>query len=64
MLSLPGIHLPPGSTEKEKHTIPVKQRLPVYIRYFTCEGKDGKILFYDDIYGEDKDLQEKFFAGK
>lgn len=49
---------------KEKHTIPVRQRLPVYIRYFTCEGKNGKILFYDDIYGEDKVLQEKFFAGK
>jgi murein L,D-transpeptidase YcbB/YkuD len=49
---------------KEKHTIPVKQRLPVYIRYFTCEGKGGKILFYDDIYGEDKMLREKFLAGK
>jgi murein L,D-transpeptidase YcbB/YkuD len=49
---------------KEKHTIPVKKRLPVYIRYFTCEGKDGKLLFYDDIYGEDKALRERFFAVK
>lgn len=49
---------------KEKHTIPVKKRLPLYIRYFTCEGKDGQLLFYDDIYGEDKTLRERFFAGK
>ena len=49
---------------KEKHSIPVRKKLPVYIRYFTCEGKDGKVVFYDDIYGEDKVLQEKFFAGK
>ncbi len=49
---------------KEKHHVPVKKRLPLYIRYFTSEGKDGKIAFYDDIYGEDKFLQEKYFAGK
>lgn len=49
---------------KEKHRIPVRNRLPVYIRYFTSEAKDGKIVFYDDIYGEDKLLQERYFAGK
>ena len=49
---------------KEKHTIPVRKRLPVYIRYLTCEGKDGKLVFYDDIYGEDKALRERSFAGK
>jgi L,D-transpeptidase YcbB len=48
---------------KEKHSIAVKNRLPVYIRYFTCEGKeDGSISFFDDIYGEDKWLREKYFA--
>lgn len=49
---------------KEKHIIPVKKRLPVYIRYFTCEGQNGKLLFYDDIYGDDKAIREKYFAGK
>jgi len=49
---------------KEKHTIPVRKRLPVYIRYFTCEGENGKLLFYDDIYGYDQALREKFFAEK
>jgi murein L,D-transpeptidase YcbB/YkuD len=51
-------------SRKEKHTIPVKKRLPLYLRYFTCEGRDGRVEFYDDIYGEDKLLREKFFAGK
>jgi len=51
-------------THKEKHRIDVKHRVPIYIRYFSCEGKDGKIRFYDDIYGEDKVLREKYFADK
>ncbi|HEV8505161.1 MAG TPA: L,D-transpeptidase family protein, partial [Chitinophagaceae bacterium] len=45
--------------KKEKHFIPVKFRIPLFIRYFTCEGKDGKIVFYDDIYDEDNRLKEK-----
>jgi murein L,D-transpeptidase YcbB/YkuD len=49
-------------TQKEKHFIPVKSKIPLFIRYFTCEGKDGKIVFYDDIYNEDHFLAEKYFA--
>ncbi|MBS1511456.1 MAG: L,D-transpeptidase family protein [Bacteroidetes bacterium] len=49
---------------KESHRIYVKNKIPVYIRYFGCDGKDGKIRFYDDIYGEDKILREKYFADK
>jgi murein L,D-transpeptidase YcbB/YkuD len=50
--------------KKEKHFIPVKFRIPLFIRYFTCEGKDGKIVFYDDVYDEDRKLKERYFAGK
>lgn len=49
---------------KEKHTIPVGKRLPVFIRYFTCEVNNGRLVFHDDIYGDDKAIREKFFAGK
>ncbi len=49
---------------RERKRIIVKNRIPLSIRYFTCEGKDGKIIFYNDIYGEDKILREKYFAGK
>jgi L,D-transpeptidase YcbB len=51
-------------SQKQRKVIPVQNKLPVYIRYFTCEGKNGKIVFYDDIYGEDRLLREKYFANK
>ncbi len=49
---------------KEKHRIPVRSPIPLFIRYFTCEVIDGHIKFYDDIYGDDKSLKEKYFTGK
>jgi murein L,D-transpeptidase YcbB/YkuD len=49
---------------KEKHYLPVRSRLPLFIRYFSCEGINGKVKFYEDIYKEDKILREKYFADK
>lgn len=49
---------------KEKHVIPVKSRIPVYFRYFTAAVKNGKLVFYDDIYGEDKLAREAYFLTK
>ncbi len=51
-------------SRKERHTIYVKNHIPLFIRYFSCEGKNGTIKFYEDIYGEDKLLMEKYFAKK
>lgn len=48
--------------KKERHRVDVKNHIPLYIRYFTCGAKKGKIFFYDDIYGDDKELAEKYFA--
>jgi murein L,D-transpeptidase YcbB/YkuD len=48
----------------EKHLFSGFHKLPLYIRYFTCEGKDGKIQFYEDIYDEDRNLIQKYFANK
>jgi murein L,D-transpeptidase YcbB/YkuD len=39
-------------------------RVPIFIRYFSCEGKNGKLKIYDDIYAEDKILRERYFADK
>lgn len=50
--------------EKKHKRIVVKNQLPLFITYFSCEGKDGKIKFYEDIYGEDKALREKYFSDK
>ena len=49
---------------KERHRINVKFPFPLFIRYFGCEGKKGAIKFYDDIYGEDKIMRERFFSQK
>lgn len=49
---------------KEKHLIPVRKKLPVFIRYFTCDATDGKLVFYDDIYDEDRKLINTFFTHK
>lgn len=38
---------------KEKRTIFLMYRLPLYFRYVTAEVKNDKIVFYGDIYGED-----------
>ena len=50
---------------KQKKYIPVRKRLPLFIRYFTCDtDKEGALVFYEDIYGEDKQIREKLFALK
>ncbi len=46
---------------KQRKRIDVRTKLSLFIRYFTCEGKNGKIVFYEDIYGEDKAMREKYF---
>ncbi len=49
---------------KQKRYIPVRKPIPVFIRYFTCAVNDGKLLFYEDIYDEDKRIREKIFTDK
>ena len=50
--------------QKQKHNVSVKNKIPLFIRYFSCETVNGSIKFYDDIYGEDKALKLQFFAAK
>ena len=49
---------------KEKHIISLNDRIPVFIRYYTCEGLNGRVIFYEDIYNEDRELQDNFFKAK
>ncbi len=49
---------------KQKKTVPLKNKIPVFIRYFTCEGKNGTLVFFDDVYGEDKYLRQRYFGDK
>ncbi len=50
--------------KKEKRQLALKSRIPIFIRYLTCEGQDGRILFYDDVYGDDKMLRQNYFSRK
>ena len=49
---------------KSRKRIMVKNRVPLYIQYFACEAKNNRVVFYDDIYDEDKLYAEKYFANK
>lgn len=51
-------------SRQEKHVISGFARVPVYIRYFSCETRDGKLKFYPDIYSEDRILRNRYFADK
>lgn len=52
-------------SQKQKRYVPVRRQIPLFIRYFTCDvNQQGKIVFYEDIYGEDKRIREKIFASK
>ncbi len=49
---------------KEKHSVRVKSKLPVFFRYFTNTVKNGRIVFFEDIYNEDKVARETYFSNK
>ncbi|HEY5463449.1 MAG TPA: L,D-transpeptidase family protein [Hanamia sp.] len=49
---------------KNRKTVMVKKRLPLFIEYFTCIAKDDKITFYKDVYNADGLLGEKYFPNK
>lgn len=49
---------------KERKSISVKNGIPLFIAYFSCEAKGNKIKFYEDIYGDDKGMRDKFFSDK
>ncbi|MHA4845862.1 L,D-transpeptidase family protein [Flavitalea antarctica] len=51
-------------SRQEKHVVSGFAKVPVYIRYFSCEGKGGRIKFYPDIYSEDRILRNRYFGDK
>lgn len=49
---------------QEKHIVTGFPRVPLFIRYFTVEGKDGHLQFYSDIYGDARIVKERYFTRK
>lgn len=48
--------------ERKEKYVPVKQKLPVYLVYFTAEADSkGNVRFFEDIYGHDKILASQYF---
>jgi murein L,D-transpeptidase YcbB/YkuD len=50
--------------QKKRQYIPLRRPMPVYLRYFTVQGKEGKLVFHEDIYGEDRRQRLAWFAKK
>jgi len=48
--------------KKEKHRIPIKNKVDLYIQYITCEAENSKIRVYNDIYDIDKKLTAQYFS--
>jgi murein L,D-transpeptidase YcbB/YkuD len=51
-------------SRQEKHIISDFSHVPIFIRYFTCEAKESRIKFYEDIYADDRMLSERYFKTK
>jgi murein L,D-transpeptidase YcbB/YkuD len=49
---------------KKRKRITVKNEMPLFINYITCEAANGEIIFHDDIYESDKKLIEIYFNKK
>lgn len=49
---------------KEKHLIPVRKKIPLFIRYLTCDVVKENVVFYEDVYGDDRRIREKIFSDK
>jgi murein L,D-transpeptidase YcbB/YkuD len=45
-------------SRKENHILQLKGRIPLFFTYITAEGKDGKLVLHEDIYGEDQGLRQ------
>ncbi|UPK68983.1 murein L,D-transpeptidase [Chitinophaga filiformis] len=41
-----------------KKQIDIQHAIPIYLRYFSAEGREGSLVFHEDIYGEDKVLRK------
>jgi len=46
---------------KKRKRITVKNEMPLFINYISCEAANGEIIFHDDIYESDKKLIEMYF---
>ncbi len=46
----------------QTQTFELRRSLPIYLRYYTCETDNGRLVFLPDIYGRDARLAAALFA--
>jgi L,D-transpeptidase YcbB len=49
--------------KKSHRELSVTKKVPIYINYLTCVGRNGSFVIYPDVYGYDATLIRKYFAG-
>jgi len=49
---------------KQQRTLSMSDPVPIFLRYITAYGKDGRIRFHEDIYGDDRLTVERYFSGR
>jgi L,D-transpeptidase YcbB len=47
--------------ERQQRWIDLKNPIPIYTRYFTCEFKNGLLYGYRDVYGKDQQLYDLLY---
>jgi murein L,D-transpeptidase YcbB/YkuD len=48
--------------QKQYRKVLIDNKIALFISYFSCEAQKGKIIFHEDIYGEDRRLREQYFT--
>jgi L,D-transpeptidase YcbB len=55
----------PTAAEARQHPpqdVVLRRPLPIYIRYATCTTENGRLRFFQDIYGHDQTLREALYC--
>lgn len=47
---------------QQRHEIKLLKPIPIKLRYFTCEVKEGVPFFYDDIYRKDSVMMQSMYG--
>ncbi|RYY97936.1 MAG: hypothetical protein EOO11_09510 [Chitinophagaceae bacterium] len=50
--------------QKKRRYVPLRRPMPVFLRYHTVLVKEGRLVFLEDIYGEDRRVRQTYFAKK
>ena len=48
-------------TRKLRHTVDLPEPIPIHVRYFTAEFRNGQVYLFDDIYEMDRKLADAMY---